>query len=241
MNIDTLPVDVGLYQGPLDILHYLLKQQEFAITEISISSIVHQISAILADSADFALAQRAIGLVKRLLVMKLQFLVQEPGQEDVLDDQELHDALLVWQRELFVQLREQIPFLARQWQAFQRITHFQDIADLELAEERVFDISLARLIDTYGGLFLAPEEVFPLQKSVSRIAASVQRLKQTIMKQMRGKSRLCLQEHLFAHGDREKETSERLLIFFSVLSLEKERRINTLQDTPFADIWLERP
>jgi segregation and condensation protein A len=233
---DPYGIRLGVFEGPLDLLLYLIRKNEVDIYDIPISTITNQYLAFLNTEVhmlDLEQAADFILMAATLMKVKSQMLLPRDIQgEEGLDEfgdprQDLVRRLLEYQ-----QFKEIADWLSdqgiEQRDIFQRSGHL----DERDAEAGLQPVSLFDLLKVYKHVVdHVPETV------VHRIVeegASVEESIAHILTQLDARSRVLFHE-LVSGFNKINVVST----FIGLLELLKSQRIRVQQAQPFDDIWIE--
>ena len=235
---DPYGIRLGVFEGPLDLLLYLIRKNEVDIYDIPISTITKQYLAFLNTGVhllDLEQAADFILMAATLMKVKSQMLLPRDIQgEEGLDDgfgdprEELVRRLLEYQ-----QFKDIAGWLGdqglEQRDIFQRSGHL----DEQDAEAGLHPVSLFDLLKVYKHVIdHVPETV------VHRIVeegASVEESITHILTQLESRSRVRFHELISGYNK-----INVVATFIGVLELLKSQRIHVQQARPFDDIWIEQ-
>jgi segregation and condensation protein A len=208
---------LGDFDGPLDLLLYLIKKSEVNIYDIPIAQITEQYLAYLgyAAKADLDTMTEFYLMASTLLYIKSRMLL--PG--------ELVEKLIEYQKfrklsDLMADREGEVEWIIERTQS-QRILPF--------ADEGIWDqVSVWDLLQTFSSLIstLSSERIIDLYEEVS-----VNEKITLVAELLEAKG-----EFLFSDLVRKRTILEVVCSFFAVLELVKERRITVYQNRLFGDI-----
>ncbi len=221
---------LGDFDGPLDLLLYLIKKSEVNIYDIPISQITEQYLSWLgyAAKADLDTMSEFYLMASTLLYIKSRMLLPvELDLDDEFDDprKELVEKLIEYQKfrklsDLMADREGEVEWIIERTQS-QRILPF--------ADEGIWDqVSVWDLLQTFSSLLstLSSERIIDLYEEVSvneKITLVAELLEE------KG-------EFLFSDLVRKRTALEVVCSFFAVLELVKERKIAVFQNRLFGDI-----
>jgi segregation and condensation protein A len=221
---------LGDFDGPLDLLLYLIKKSEVNIYDIPIAQITEQYLAYLgyAAKADLDTMTEFYLMASTLLYIKSRMLLPvELDLDDEFDDprKELVEKLIEYQKfrklsDLMADREGEVEWIIERTQS-QRILPF--------ADEGIWDqVSVWDLLQTFSSLIstLSSERIIDLYEEVS-----VNEKITLVAELLEAKG-----EFLFSDLVRKRTILEVVCSFFAVLELVKERRITVYQNRLFGDI-----
>ena len=226
-------VVLDVFEGPLDLLLYLIRKNEVNIYDIPIATITAQYLAFLAqgDLRDLEQAADFILLAATLMKIKSQMLLPrqiQPGEEEGEDPrEELVRRLLEYQ-----QFKEVADWLSEQGLEYRDVyPRSGSVADEESGGVR--PVSLFDLLKVYKHVIdhvpsalvhRIVEEQVSIDECIDRVLGELSR-----------RSRLRFLDLVEGGG-------KHLLVatFISILELLKSQRIKVQQARPFDDIWIEK-
>lgn len=227
-------VKLDVFEGPLDLLLYLIRKNEVDIYDIPIATITAQYLAFLGQEQLRDLEQAAdfILLAATLMKIKSQMLLPrevEPGEEDGGEDprQELVRRLLEYQ-----QFKEVADWLSEQGLEYRDVyPRTGQVADDDAAGVR--PVSLFDLLKVYKHVI--DHVPSSLVHRIVEEQVSVDECVDRVLGELERRSRLRFLELVEGGG-------KQVLVatFISILELLKSQRIKVQQARPFDDIWIER-
>jgi segregation and condensation protein A len=234
--VSSFRVDLDAYNGPLDLLLFLIRRDEVDIYDIPIAAITEQYVGYVRviEALDPNLAGDFLVMAATLMEIKSRTLLPRPPLEE--GDEEFIDPRV----ELVRQLLEYKAFkdaartlgTAGEWQALKSPRHpvlpQADADDLDLEEVGIWDLLEAfnRLLEQTGRRATAHEVVYddtPLALHATDIVDSLERTD--------GSQRF---EHIFAGRTK----AELIGMFLALLELIRQRRVRAEQERPFGPIVL---
>ncbi len=230
----THGVKLAVFEGPLDLLLYLIRKNEVDIYDIPIATITAQYLSFLGQGQLRDLEQAAdfILLAATLMKIKSQMLLPrevQPGEEDAGEDprEELVRRLLEYQ-----QFKEVADWLSEQGLEYRDVyPRSGQVADEDSGGVR--PVSLFDLLKVYKHVIdhvpsslihRIVEEQVSIEECIDRVLGELER-----------RSRLRFFELVEGGG-------KQVLVatFISILELLKSQRIRVQQARPFDDIWIEK-
>lgn len=228
-SANAYKVKVEVFEGPLDLLLYLIKKEEVSIYDIPIARITGQYLEYLQamQELDIAVAGEFLVMAATLIHIKSQMLLpRDPTiPEDELDDP---------RKELVYQLLEHQKYKAAANMLYQRATIEAGVftrAELETDKQN------PEISATVYQLFEIFKEILERQKAITEI--EIAREEQTLVekiteiKRLLSKSPEVSARKVFS---RAKSKREAVLIFLAILELVKELQIRLRQADTFGDI-----
>lgn len=230
-----LVFELEAFDGPLDLLLFLIRKDEVDIYDIPIAEITHQYLSYLEACRELNLevAGEFLFMAAMLIRIKAQLLLPRPEEEEELEDPraELVNALLEYKK--IKQVSARLEELAiRQAQRYPRID--KSLADVPAPEPELVRVDLATLMIAFGDL---------LQRARSEILYEVR--PQEITAEMRKEHILSLFEKVdFLEFDELFLDDPRRIVmvvtFIAVLELIKSGILKIEQATCFSPIRLYR-
>lgn len=235
LRSQTFPVDLPVYQGPLDLLLQLIERQELDITKVALARVTDQYLAHVRglehrdpeDIADFLI------IAARLILIKSEALLprppeRAPGESD--PGEELARQLILYKK--YRELAE----LLRRREAEGLHTYLRTAAPPK-AEPRL-DLSSLSADD----LRKAVTRALALLPDVPSVSSVVVPPKITIRDKIRRVQLLLRAEgraHFFELLKEAQSRIEILVTFLAILELVKQRRVVAAQELLFGDITVE--
>jgi segregation and condensation protein A len=234
---DPYGVHLGVFEGPLDLLLYLIRKNEVDIYDIPISRITNQYLAFLSTdvhrldlepAADFMLMAATLMKVKSQMLLPRD--IQDDGDpEDGLGDprEELIRRLLEYQ-----QFRDIADWLGDQSREQRDIFQRPGRADERDPEAGLHPVSLFDLLKVYKHVIdHVPSTVI---HQVVEEGVSVEECVNRILSELEARSRVRFHELVAGHS-----RADVVATFIGLLELLKSQRIRVQQARPFDDIWIE--
>jgi segregation and condensation protein A len=233
---DGYQVRLDVFEGPLDLLLFLIKKKKIEIQDIPIAVITREYLEYLGRKERINLDYEAEFLLMAALLIhiKSQMLLprEQPIEPDIDPRRELVDRLVDYQRIKAVTsiLREKEEEMSRVWKR-SALTAPLPEADLDLIEVSLFDLA---------------ESFFALMKRKQAENQRVVKGKEVSMADKTNEILVLLREkdHLdfLAYLDSQETLEEALIGFFCLLELIKARRVVAMQEKLFHTItvWLRR-
>lgn len=234
---DPYGIRLGVFEGPLDLLLYLIRKNEVDIYDIPIATITNQYLAFLNTGVhllDLEQAADFILMAATLMKVKSQMLLPrdvegEEGMEDGFGDprEELVRRLLEYQ-----QFKDIADWLSDQGIEQRDVFQRQGSLDERDADAGLQPVSLFDLLQVYKHVIdHVPDEVV---HQIVEEGASVEESISRILSELDARSRVRFQELIAGH-----DKINMVATFIGVLELLKSQRIHVQQARPFDDIWIE--
>lgn len=234
--VDPFQIKLPDFEGPLDLLLYLIEREELDITKVSLAMVtgtyleyIHLLGKLQVDQvADFLV------IAAKLLLIKSQALLPRPpaivpeGEEDVGDD-------LVKQLLLYKQYKQVAQTLGER-EAAGLHTY------VRLAPPPKIDAKLDLTGISIDDLLLAVRAALDVEKPAPSVGTVVKPFKLTIRDQMGLIERTLLHRPQISFKRMLADAQDRVEIivtFLAVLELLRRRKIQVLQDQIFGDIVIE--
>ncbi len=247
MRVDTIQekdnykVQLPFFEGPLDLLLYLIKREEVNIYDIPIARITEQyLEAIeLMKELDLEIAGEFILMAATLIQIKVRMLLpqEEYMEEETEEDPraELVRKLLDYKR--FKEVAESLTTIEERQRRFyphlnfswtKAYSHPQEVSNEELLK----DVSLFDLLKAFKtALDNAPQITV---HEVQTISVTVDDQIDFLNKQLKGKKRLAFSDIIH----RIKERLVIIVTFIAILELIKNRHIIVQQAESFGELWI---
>lgn len=235
------------FEGPLDLLLYLLEKNKMSIYDIEISSITDQYLAYVEASHTLELEQMSefIVMAATLLYIKSKMLLPKPPKDEELVEEDPREELI---RKLLEY--KKIKYVSHELDERQNLStgycfrNTESADEIEIpapsTEEVLIDVSLEQLYETFQAL-LKQKQILVHQKS--------KKIDSTILKKdtytIEQKSLYIL--NLLELNERISFLSlctpympkvERIVTFMSILELVHKKQIRIVQEQPLADIMI---
>lgn len=234
---DPYGVKLGVFEGPLDLLLYLIRRNEVDIYDIPVATITAQYLAFLGSgvhlldlerAADFILMAATLMKIKSQMLLPREIGVEGLGDEGLGDPrEELVRRLLEYQ-----QFKEVADWLSDQGLA-QRDVYGRAGALADAGDASLHAVSLFDLLKIYKHVLdhVPREVVHRIVEERISVEASIER----ILAELGRRSRLRFYDLVAGHS-----RHTMVATFIGILELLKSQRIHAQQARPFDDIWIER-
>jgi segregation and condensation protein A len=227
---DALEVFLDLFEGPLDLLLYLIRRQNLDIVNIPIAQITHQYIAYIQLMGELNLELAAEYLVMAALLAEIKSRMLLPRQSEQDDDEEDPRATLIrrlQEYECIKAVAEEIDLLPRVERDIFAIE--VDISSLHV-EQPLPDIRLRDMLLAFQDVLKRVDQLSHHQ--ITKEALSVRERMATILANLKGKDSL-----LFSQLFIRKEGRPGVVVsFLAILELGKEGLIEIIQSEPFTEL-----
>lgn len=221
---DALEVILEAFEGPLDLLLYLIRRQNLDILSISIADITAQYMEYveLMKVANFELAAEYLVMAAWLGEIKSRTLLPRPSKED--DDEDIDPRAELIRR---LQEYERFKKAAADIDALQRNERDTHVAQAYVAKEevvaRVAEATLAELLDAFRGL-LRRADMFESHQ-ITREPLSTRERMGLVLEQLQGKGFVPFVA-LFTHAEGRAGV---VVTFLALMELVKSQLIEIVQ------------
>ena len=227
---DALEVFLDLFEGPLDLLLYLIRRQNLEIVNIPIAQITQQYIAYIQLMGALNLELAAEYLVMAALLAEIKSRMLLPRQSAQEDEEEDPRATLIRR----LQEYEAIKIAAEELDLLPRVE--RDIFEIEVdisplsVEQQLPDIRLKDMLLAFQDVLKRVDQLSHHQ--ITKEALSVRERMATILANLKGENSLFFSQ-LFIR----KEGRQGVVVsFLAILELGKEGLIEIIQSEPFAEI-----
>lgn len=228
---DALEVFLELFEGPLDLLLYLIRRQNVDIVNIPIAQITHQYIAYIQMMSELNLELAAEYLVMAALLAEIKSRMLLPRQPELEDEEEDPRATLIRR----LQEYEQIKQAAEELDQLPRVERdiFACTIDTSTVQQGQInhpDVQLKEILLAFQDVLKRASNLTHHQ--ITKEPLSVRERMATILANLEGEDSL-----LFSQLFIRKEGRHGVVVtFLAVLELSKERLIDIIQSEPFAEI-----
>ena len=227
---DALEVFLDLFEGPLDLLLYLIRRQNLDIVNIPIAQITHQYIAYIQLMGELNLELAAEYLVMAALLAEIKSRMLLPRQSEQEDDEEDPRATLIRRLQEYECIKaaaEEIDLLPRIERDIFAVE--VDISSLHV-EQPLPDIRLRDMLLAFQDVLKRVDQLSHHQ--ITKEALSVRERMATILANLKGKDSL-----LFSQLFIRKEGRPGVVVsFLAILELGKEGLIEIIQSEPFTEL-----
>jgi len=227
---------LNIFEGPMDLLLFLIKKEEIDIYDIPIAKIIREYLEYLEfmRNLNLEIAGDFIFMAATLMKIKAQMLLPVyVGEDEEFEDprEELVRNLLEYQKfkEASRDLKE---FEDKRQKLFTR-KNFEDVeykSEYELCD----DVTMFDLISVFYRIMNKDKE--SLRYYVDREEFSLEDQIQYILFRIKDKDKISFSSLIFEF----KENIKRILTFLAILELAKQKVVSLFQSEPFHDIWLSK-
>lgn len=233
-------VQLQNFEGPLDLLLFLIKKNEVDIYDIPIAEITQQYLAFLEviEFLDLENAGEFILMAATLMRIKVQMLLPRPAlEEEEIEDprQELVQRLLEYQR--YKEVAKNLEDFENKQRHFYPRSYFDFDLDGDSSEH---DDAIGRNVTLYD-LMAAFVEILKrvpatTPHTIERITVTIEDQSRFILTFLERRERALISE-LFA------QMNERIMMivtFVALLELVKNKHVRLDQNKPFSEIWVRK-
>lgn len=228
---DALEVFLELFEGPLDLLLYLIRRQNLDIINIPIAQITHQYIAYIQMMGELNLEMAAEYLVMAALLAEIKSTMLLPRQAEAEDEEEDPRATLIrrlQEYELIKEVAEEIDNMPRVERDI--FATGVDTSTITGIEKNLPDIRLKEMLLAFQDVLKRVEQLSHHQ--ITKEPLSVHERMATILANLKGADSL-----LFSQLFIRKEGRYGVVVsFLAILELSKERLIDIIQSEPFAEL-----
>jgi segregation and condensation protein A len=230
-------VDLEKYSGPLDLLLFLIREDEVDIHDIPIARMLERYLEVLHTLENLDIDQAGEFLVIASLLMEIKSRALLP-REDPLEDEELDprfelvQMLLEYRR--FKEASEELKGRSAHWQDRFAAARGPDLPgpapdEIPIAEVSLFDLAVAfqRLMDEVGT---------DPSREIIYDDVPVEVHMEGILSRLETRDRVPFLELFERRPDRFVVAG----VFVALLELIKQRRVRAMQERPFAEIQVEK-
>ena len=231
---DALEVILEAFEGPLDLLLYLIRRQNLDILDIPIPEITKQYRGYieLLKELQFELAAEYLVMAAILAEIKSRMLLPRPAEDEDEDDPRAELVRRLQEYERFKQAAEDIDDLPREGRDWVVAgAHMPDRKVIQIPPEVDLDDMLAALRDVLGRA-----ELFSSHQ-VQMEPLSVRERMTSIMDRLRRNPYLEFQHFFTAEEGR----MGVVVTFLAIMELTREKVIDIIQNEPMGQIYLKAP
>jgi segregation and condensation protein A len=229
-------VDLDIFRGPLDLLLYLVRQNEVDICDIPISKITEQYVEYLKllELIDLGLVGDFLVMASSLMEIKSRMLLPHAVDQGAEAEDPRSD--LVRQLLEYKQFKDAASMLeerSRAWQQrYPRLADDRPVRGANPAEEVVKEVELWDLVNAFGRLLRDAIATAPSNIVYDDTPVHV------YMEQIESRLMVCGRLRFRELFDEDLNRSRIVGIFLALLELIKSRRVRAEQDNPFDEIWM---
>lgn len=230
---------VGQFEGALDLLLHLIKENKMDIFDIEIEKITEQYLGYLEkmEAMNLEVTSNYLVLASELIYIKSRMLLpREKNSNDVEEEEDPREELV--NRLLEYQSYKDITNTLREKESIRKEIYTKAPLDIkEYIDEDTkinMDVSLDSLVDAFKKFLIRQEEAKPLKTKVTEREVSVSDRKRTIRGILGSKRRVSFFEFF---EDYNKEYV--VATFLAVLEMAKEKELKIIQENIFGEIVCE--
>jgi segregation and condensation protein A len=227
---DALEVFLELFEGPLDLLLYLIKRQNVDIINIPIAQITHQYIAYIQVMGNLKMELAAEYLVMAAVLAEIKSRMLLPRQSEDEDEDDDPRATLIrrlQEYECIKSVAEEIDLLPRlERDIFAAVV---DVSKLNI-EQALPDIQLKEMLLAFQDVLKRVDQLS--HHHITKEPLSVRERMSTILENLKGADSL-----LFSQLFLRKEGRQGVVVsFLAILELCKESLIDIFQHEPYAEL-----
>ena len=235
-------VKLDIFEGPFDLLVYLIEHAKMSIYDIRVSEITTQYLQYIAEmkAQDVAVAQEFMVLAAELIELKSRMLLPRSADEETGEEEEDPRADLVARILEYKQYKEMAAFLEEQSDAaaHSRTKPQEDLSAYADDPEELLKTDMNAFVKAfYAFLFRKQriEEMRRVYERVERQRMSVENRILQIRELFRGKKKLLFSEMI------KEDTSpyNQVITFMSLLELIKQKSVTAEQKKRYGDITVK--
>jgi len=232
---DALEVILEAFEGPLDLLLYLIRRQNLDILDIPIAEITRQYMTYIGmlEELQFELAAEYLVMAAILAEIKSRMLLpRPPGEDDDEDDPRAELVRRLQEYERFKQAAEDLDDLPRQERDF-------SLAEAHVTDRRVIqvppEVDLQDMLTALRDV-LQRAELFT-HHHVQMEPLSVRERMTAIVDRLRESPYLEFQKFFTTHEGR----MGVVVTFLALMELTRERVVELIQNQPLGQIYVKSP
>jgi segregation and condensation protein A len=229
---DALEVILEAFEGPLDLLLYLIKRQNLDILDIPVAEITHQYMSYigLMEEIRLELAAEYLVMAAMLAEIKSRMLLPRPVEEGDEEDPRAELVRRLQEYERFKQAAEDIDELPR-------VERDHYIASVEppVVEKKKQDpdVELKELLFAFADV-LKRADMFT-SHAISREPLSMRERMSKVLEALQGRDMMEF-NHLFTYEEGRRGV---VVTFIAILELMKAHLVDIAQSEPFAPIYIK--
>jgi len=226
----AIKIALPLFEGPLDLLLHLIKQNKIDIYDIPISLITKQYLEYLElmKELDLEIASEFLLMAATLIYIKSQMLLPKPEQNNEEEDPrlELVEKLVEYEKfkEISNKLKERYIFWSK---AFTRKTAQEE--EFFIQDLNIFDLisALKKLLDKPEPRIYIPKDTIKVEDKIKEI-----------LKILQEKKTITFEELFYAQSLNEISRIEIIVTFLALLELLRLKIVRVYQELPFGKILI---
>ena len=237
-NKGIFSVGVPVYEGPMDLLLYVVRQHQIDLLELPLAQVAKDFLEYtkLAENLDLDSAGEIIFIASILLRMKVRSLLPSEDAEEIEDpeavaarDEELEEIY----REIVSAARKLAEGEETQRKHFKR-GNAARLVQLDETEEMLRDLSIVNLASAFRDISQKLESTPIHQLALFKVSVADQ--SKIILSALRSRKKIAFKE-IVSHF---RERLEAVVAFLAMLELIRYSRIRIKQDELFDTIWITR-
>ncbi len=232
-------VKLEIFEGPLELLVYLIEHARMSIYDIRISEITTQYIQHVADmrNRDIAVAQEFMVLAAELIELKSRMLLPRHSGEDEMQDDDDPRASLVARILEYKRYKNMAAFLEEQAEAVSNsyIKPQEDLAEYIGEEEELIKSDMRTFVRAFRAFIFRRqqlEEMHKIYERSERRRMSVETRMAQIKNMFKGRERLMFSEMI----SDDKSIYNQVITFISLLDLLGEGAVEAVQKKRYGDI-----
>ncbi len=232
-------VKLPVFEGPLDLLLFLIRKEEVDIYDIPIAKITREYLEYIEimRELDLEVASEFIYMASLLMRIKVQMMLPKPAAEsgEEIEDprSDLVKSLLEYQR--YKEASEQLGDMERLFRRRfpRKFVHVEGLSDEEL--ENYVEVSLFDLMEALKSVL----DTMPKRRyyDIRRESFTVEQRIEFVRSILKERGRILFTD-LLGH---ERERSIVIVTFLAILEMAKLKKLILYQYRPFHEIWVARP
>lgn len=234
-------IKINEFEGPLDLLLHLIKQEGMDIYEIEISEITKQYLDYInkMEELNINVASSYIVMAAELMEIKSKSLLpkkkedtEESSEEEIVSKENLINKLIEYQK--YKEMTDTFKDMETRRQNIyikspEKLTNY--LEEIAIKNE---DTSVDDLVTAFKRFLERKKSELPITTKITNKEYSVKERKQKIKAILKEKKKI-----LFTELFEEKNTSYIIVTFLSILEMTKEKVVLIKQDANFSDITIE--
>jgi segregation and condensation protein A len=229
---DALEVCLDAFEGPLDLLLYLIRKQNLDILNIPIAHITTQYISYIEMMSELRLELAAEYLLMAALLAEIKSRMLLPRQVEIEDEEDPRATLIrkLQEYENIKRAAEEIDQLPREERDI--FATFVDVSNIKV-EKTLPDVQLKEMLLAFQGVLKRAEQLSHHQ--ITREPLSVRERMSTILENLNGKNHLIFSQ-LFLKTEGKYGV---VVSFLAILELTKEGLIEIIQSEPFGPLRIK--
>jgi segregation and condensation protein A len=237
MSLVKEPIQIPVFEGPLDLLLQLIEREELEIVAVSLVQVTDQYLTIIEEMGRRGMSDLAAFLVvaaKLMLIKSRALLPRPPSEEEPEEDDVATD--LINRLEEYRRFKRVAEELARRDD--EELQAYVRVSPSEPHRPANYDLEGVTLENLFQAAHLALEAVSepPVEEVISATTVTVAEQSDRIERRLRRKRTLCFQDVLSEAAT----AVEVIVTLLAVLELLKQERIRVRQEVLFGPILIER-